>query len=180
MILLYYFKQLITFFAIIAFACAYPQLLIPTAVSHNSGILRNVPATVLGYGLPVNTIIATAVSDRDRTTLVDGRTLVNGQTLINGQSLTPSQVITIDARLNNQIAEQIAREVSNQIALRLNNNRNNNNQVSNEQYTNARTTDQSTEQEQFDQNTDTRNQERQLVQLQQLRTATNNRNGRFV
>lgn len=173
-----FFKQLISFFALIAITCAYPQILIPTSVSHNSGILRNVPSTVLGLGIPVNTILATGINNPDRTTLIDGQTLVNGQTLNARRVITEQD---IDSRINNQILEQIARE----IAVRLNNN--NNQQVTTDQLINTQNNNRLNEQliEQLDRNIDTINRQRQLLQLQTItstpsRTTTNTRTERFI
>lgn len=97
-------------------ACAYPQILLPTSVSQQSGIVRTIPTTLLG--IPVNNVL----NDRDRVAIATQLTIEQliANRLNNNQNRNIQDQITRDLNqqrinnrinnLNDQTADQIRTE----------------------------------------------------------------------
>lgn len=96
--------QLAVIVAFVGVTCAYPQLLLPASVSQQSGIIRNVPTTLVG--LPANNIL----SDRDRAIIAQ----IQIDQLINSQ-------LNNNAVNRNNVQDQINREIAIQTQARLRN-----------------------------------------------------------
>lgn len=105
---------------IVGVAYALPQLLIPTSVSHQSGIIRNIPTTLIG--VPLNNVW----NDRDRAAIVtqlqidqwiqdrlsnnNNNQNRNIQDQINREIAIQSQQRRLNDQLNDQIrTEQVVR-----------------------------------------------------------------------
>lgn len=102
---------------VVGVAYALPQVLIPTSVSHQSGIVRNIPTTLIG--VPLNSVW----NDRDRAAIVtqlqidqliqdrlNNNQNRNIQDQINREIAIQSQQRRLNDQLNDQIrTEQVVR-----------------------------------------------------------------------
>lgn len=82
---------------IVGVAFAYPQILIPTSLSHQSGIIRNIPTTVIG--VPLNGLW----NDRDRAAII---TQWQIDQLIQDRLNNNNQNRNIQDQINREIAIQ--------------------------------------------------------------------------
>lgn len=89
--------------AVFGVACAHPQVLYPTAVSQQSGIVRTIPTTLIG--VPVSSIL----TDRDRLAI---STQLQIEQIINNR---------INNNQNRDIQDQIIRDIVIQNQQRINN-----------------------------------------------------------